>query len=136
MKLLWFSLICSTVACFNHGIIGTWKIKDHISSPIFTINENKITSTNGAGIMRGSYKWVYDTTNANKMVIELDDIEVVQKPSDWFNFNKYYFFIKQFRLIKQLGLKLDIKFSNDETEAEVDCLIGDEKVGNFVIEQV
>jgi hypothetical protein len=131
MKVLWFSLICSTVACFN-PIIGKWRIKDHISSPIFTVNENKITSTNGSGIMRGSYKWVCDK---NKTMIELEDIEVVQKPPDWFNFNKYYFFIKQFRLVQQMGLKLDIKVLN-ETEAEVDCLIGDEKVGNFVIEQV
>lgn len=122
MKWILFLFFPLTLSAFS--IVGIWKPKNYRD---FTINVEK---DNVYGVMnRNPYiemKLVRTDTNQEGL-IKLEDIKIIQKPSDWYNITKYKPYIKIFQKVKESG-KVECRFSFlDEDRLMVEPQVGKEK---------
>lgn len=104
-------------------LLGIWKPYNYPED--FTIHVDK-TSVYG-NINTDPYIEMR-IANCDDYIIELNNIQVLQRPSDWYNVKKYKPYIQIFKKIKQYGNRVLCNFSFlDQDILLIEPQIGEEK---------
>jgi hypothetical protein len=104
---------------------GIWRIPDRMD-PVFNIQKDVITTHAESAIITMKPAW-------RERQIQLSNLTIVKRPSDWMNIVKYRKKIGYYNEIKQHGLLLNLTFIN-ETFVRIQTKILDEQV-EFTIEK-
>lgn len=92
---------------------GFWKIHNYSYFPIMEINNDKIITHTGSSIMSMRSTWKLESNT-----LKLDNLSMIQLPSDWMNIFKYKNKLKYYNYISSNGLLVDILSYNDSF---IDC---------------
>lgn len=95
------------VTAWSFCIIGKWS---PINSPEVVIDVQEKTVI---GLLDNDKSVQMDIQYLWEDRLQLDNVQLIQRPSDWYNVVKYRSFIKIFQKIKQYGLLCQIYFLNN-----------------------
>jgi len=130
MKFL-FYLIQTT--CVSSFLLGSWKLV-HKNYPIFRVSEKKIESISENGCLSMKLKSLTHFPN-HTMEINLYDLRVEKRPTDWYNFTKYSTIIELFNLISKQGITLYVTTHTNDTLCVCCHLPGKRNQSRFLLER-
>lgn len=124
MKRLLSLLLSLPVVC-TFPLQGLWTLKGMPRPPSFQIEQDKIISSMSDGRVSITPKSVEFMPHNDTIMMVLQEPQVEQKPSDWYNVVKYSMFIHYFYKIQQHGMVVWVQLL-DADQMQVSCSIGDE----------
>lgn len=127
-KSLLFIFFPAVVVSFSTGIMGKWR-PGHLTNVMIHVMEEKVVGT-----MDEKHCVEMTIVKHDPHEICLDNIQLKQKPFDWFNVIKYKEYIDIFRKIRQYGITCQYGFI-DEKNLEISSKIGENEY-RFLLEKI
>ena len=108
---------------------GKWIIQNK-EFPYFLVNEEEIkTISENSEILLKTRNW--KNLENNMIYFELENLQLIKKPNDWYNLKKYFRFINIYNKIKMSGVKIFVEIF--KSEAKILYTFDDKEYNFFLI---
>lgn len=115
-------------------LYGKWRVHGRADIQ-FEVDETQIKSYVGnGGILKINHKSSRIQTEESRFHLQLNNLEIIKRPSDWYNAPKYAASIALYHRLKKDFLELDLFFLN-ETSFRATVKVGEQEYPPFILER-